>query len=134
MVCALLGDSRCLRRESKNGCDESVSSELSPESDDLLNKWPTREGPDSKQAKQVLLHAARILSKEGPLSAESLKEELYESATVEYNTPEAMWEATVRRFYDQIPGFKKFNHGQYDFNNQECRSQFQDHRLVDDFE
>ncbi|OIB58767.1 ribbon-helix-helix domain-containing protein [Natrialba sp. SSL1] len=118
----------------KNSCEEAISSDFTPELETLLDNWLIREGPNSDQAKEVLLRAAKILSEKEPLSTESTKDQLYEQIIVEYDTPETMWQATVQRYYDQIPGFEKVERGQYNFDCQKAHSHLQEYRSVDDFQ
>ena len=93
-----------------------------------------REGPGSDQARSTLHTAAKILSKEGPLSTQTLKKQLYDQDTMDYNSSETMWQATIQKYHDQVPGFEKHGRGQYDFTPQKARSLLKNHKSVYEFE
>lgn len=66
-------------------------------------------------AQDVLVTAATLLDKQGNLSAGNLKQLLYEEHPDSYSTEDAMWCSTVERLYQQIPGFRKPEYGEYEF-------------------
>lgn len=79
-----------------------------------LGIWMQSEGPQKKHAQNIILDATKMLYEEGPLSVGDLKDALYREYD-EYDSSDSLWEATVRRFDDEIPGLIKEGHGSYDF-------------------
>ncbi|WP_283402428.1 ribbon-helix-helix domain-containing protein [Halorubrum sp. DM2] len=78
--------------------------------------WLESDGPQSDNARTVLLDAARILDGQGPLKASDLRQRLFDRHPEAYDSAEALWASTVERLYDDLPGFDRPEYGQYTFN------------------
>jgi len=79
-------------------------------------QWLESDGPQSDNARTVLLDAARILDEQGPLGASELRQQLFDQHPEAYDSAEALWASTVERLYDELPGFDRPEYGQYTFN------------------
>jgi hypothetical protein len=53
------------------------------------------------------------------LSASDLKERLFTQHPDAYSSANALWEAAIRRFYEETPGFERVKRGTYDFDGTE---------------
>lgn len=81
-----------------------------------FESWLESDGPQSANARTVLLDAARILDEQGPLGASELRQQLFDQHPEAYDSAEALWASTVERLYDELPGFDRPEYGQYTFN------------------
>ena len=80
-----------------------------------LESWLQENGPDSETAQEIIIHAAKTLIANGPLSAGELKSRLYEAYPEPYSSENTLWGSTVGRVYEDAPGFSKPEYGMYDF-------------------
>ena len=101
--------------------DHHPSTTEQPSADELrslttFKEWLDENGPQSDDARTVLLDAAQILDDQGPLKASELREQLYERNPDTYGSAGALWASTVERLYDDLPGFDRPEYGQYTFN------------------
>jgi len=78
-----------------------------------------KNGPGNAKTCEIMLTAAKLLIKEGPLSTSELKNKLSEKYGGEYSSKESLWQATFYRFYDDLLGYSKTSYGQYDFEDEE---------------
>jgi len=90
-----------------------------PSADELesltkFKQWLDENGPQSDDARTVLLDAAQILDDQGPLKASELREQLYERNPNTYGSAGALWASTVERLYDDLPGFERPQYGTFD--------------------
>lgn len=83
-----------------------------------FKQWLDENGPQSDDARAVLLDAARILDDQGPLKASKLREQLYERNPDTYGSAGALWASTVERLYDSLPGFERPEYGTYTFDRE----------------
>jgi len=88
---------------------------------DALESWLTDRGPQTEAARHILLQAAKILDKEGPLTKNELMCRLSSTTSHSYSSPLSLWNATMGRFYDDVPGFTNPSYGQYDFEREPIR-------------
>jgi len=77
--------------------------------------WLESEGPQSENARTVLLDAARILDEQGPLEASELRQQLFDRYPEAYASAEALWASTVERLHSELPGFDRPAYGTYAF-------------------
>lgn len=75
--------------------------------------------PRSNAAQKVMFDAVLTLNKKGKLSRSELEKELYSKYPNAYETSESLWESTIGRIYNQIPGMRKTNEGLYYFSEDE---------------
>jgi len=80
-----------------------------------LGTWLQEEGPQSEDAQLLMLDAATILDREGPLSASELRERLFDRHPESYKSADTLWASTVERLYADTPGFEKPEYGMYGF-------------------
>ncbi|OIB57384.1 hypothetical protein [Natrialba sp. SSL1] len=80
-----------------------------------LGTWLQEEGPKSEDAQLLMLDAATILDREGPLSASELRERLFDRHPESYKSADTLWASTVERLYEETPGFEKPDYGMYGF-------------------
>ncbi|MGQ3330933.1 hypothetical protein [Halorubrum sp. FL23] len=83
-----------------------------------FKQWLDENGPQSDDARTVLLDAAQILDDQGPLKASELREQLYECNPDTYGSAGALWASTVERLYDDLPGFERPEYGTYTFDRE----------------
>lgn len=83
-----------------------------------LEQWLEEQGPQSEDARTIMIEAARILEDEGPVSARDLREQLYEQYPDAYDSADALWSSTVERLYNETPGFQKPEYGKYGFDRE----------------
>ncbi|WP_143114439.1 hypothetical protein [Halopenitus persicus] len=100
--------------------DHHPSTTEQPSADELrsltkFKQWLDENGPQSDDARTVLLDAAQILDKQGPLKASELREQLYDRNPDTYDSAGALWASTVERLYDELPGFERPEYGTYTF-------------------
>jgi Arc/MetJ-type ribon-helix-helix transcriptional regulator len=89
-----------------------------PRSLTKFKQWLDENGPQSDDARTVLLDAAQILDDQGPLKASELREQLYERNPDTYGSAGALWASTVERLYDDLPGFERPQYGTYTFDRE----------------
>lgn len=83
-----------------------------------FKEWLDENGPQSDDARTVLLDAAQILDDQGPLKPSELREQLYERNPDTYGSAGALWASTVERLYDDLPGFERPEYGTYTFDRE----------------
>ncbi|MGQ3331096.1 ribbon-helix-helix protein, CopG family [Halorubrum sp. FL23] len=83
-----------------------------------LEQWLEDQGPQSEDARSIILEAARILEEEGRLSASELRERLYEQYPDTYSSAGTLWSSTIERFYKEAPGFGRPEYGTYAFDGE----------------
>jgi DNA invertase Pin-like site-specific DNA recombinase len=77
--------------------------------------------PQSETAQNVIVTTAKTLNEDGPLTAAELKSQLWCDYGEEYASKDSLWESTITRYFDELPGFAKPKYNQYDFNQQEIQ-------------
>ena len=82
-----------------------------------LTHWLEENGPENETPRAILVDAARILADRGPLSAGELRDTLYEEHSNAYGSRQALWSATVARWYEDTRGFVKPERGVYVFDS-----------------
>lgn len=87
----------------------------------LLEQWLEDQGPQSEDARSIMLEAARILEEEGRLSASELRERLYEQYPDAYSSAGTLWSSTVERLYKEAPGFGRPEYGTYAFDGEDLK-------------
>lgn len=80
-----------------------------------LGTWLQEDGPQSEDAQLLMLDAAAILDREGPLSASELRERLFDRYPEPYKSADTLWASTVERLHTETPGFEKPDYGMYGF-------------------
>lgn len=81
----------------------------------MLEGWLRVNGPSSRDARDVMVEAARLLDEQGPLEAGEVRRELWERFPDSYGSAETLWASTVERLYEETPGFKRPERGVYAF-------------------
>lgn len=100
-----------------NPSDESDSEAASENEFAVLKQWLQENGPQSEDAREVMLSAAQILDSERSLKTGELKDRLsdrYPDAA-SYSSIETLWASTVERLYEDTLGFEKPDYGMYSF-------------------
>lgn len=100
----------------------------------MLNDIMRRNGPKSEQARDTIIKAACILSEEGPKTTKSLKNELYDGSSSGYSSAKSMWQSTIQRYYNDIPGFNRNEQDKYEFNEKEVLEAVEKFKKFDDFD
>ncbi len=77
--------------------------------------------PRSETARDVMVDAAKKLQRNGPLTASELKNQLWSDYSEEYASVDSLWKSTIKRFFDETPGFSKPKYNQYDFKHNEIQ-------------
>jgi len=89
-----------------------------PRSLTKFKQWLDESGPQSDDARTVLLDAAQILDDQGSLKASEFREQLYERNPDTYGSAGALWASTVERLYNDLPGFERPEYGTYTFDRE----------------
>ncbi|UHQ98202.1 hypothetical protein HYG81_19080 (plasmid) [Natrinema zhouii] len=101
--------------------EQPKESQLSAEEQRVLDnfkRWLDNNGPQSDDARTVLVDAAHLLGEQGPLGASELRRQLYDRHPDAYSSAEALWASTVERLYDDLPGFERPEYGMYMFDQE----------------
>lgn len=105
-----------------------ASDEKSNETDDTIFRnidiWLQERGPQSDEARQVVLSAVRILDDQGPLKAGELKDQLFDQHSNAYTSAKTLWTSTIERLYEDIPGLEKVDYGTYTFDRESAERAF----------
>jgi len=114
------GTSPSVSSTSDSPSDHHPSTTEQPSADELepltkFKQWLDENGPQSDDARTVLLDAAQILDDQGPLKASELREQLYDRNPDTYGSAGALWASTVERLYNDLPGFERPEYGTYTF-------------------
>jgi DNA-binding transcriptional ArsR family regulator len=79
-----------------------------------------KEIPESNDAQEILIKSVKILNMSGPLPRNKLEKKLY-SEDIDYSSSRSLWESTIGRIHEEIPGLQKTDHGLYDFDEENAR-------------
>lgn len=82
--------------------------------DALRQHFDTDAGPRRRPPREALIDLVILLREKGPLTTADARKELYPQHEDEYSSPSSLWDS-VRRYFDETPGIKKPNRGEYDF-------------------
>lgn len=80
-----------------------------------IGGWLHGHGNKSRKVRDILVTAAKILDKDGPLETAELRERLWTIHNDKYSSAHMLWQCSFQEYYKETPGFESPSHARYDF-------------------